>query len=144
MRGEYPLAMRRALAVVCLTVAAAGVCAAGASAQVPVEERIRAGVTVSGVDVGGLTVAEAQARLEQTLGPLLARDVLVTVARRTFTLKMSRIGFEFRADKTALRALYAGQAAPPAADGSMPPASATPSVAYKRKPVWRFVRRVAA
>jgi len=141
MRGEYPLAMRRALAVVCLTVAAAGVCASVASAQAPAEERIRAGVTVSGVDVGELTVAEAQARLEQTLGPLLAQDVLVTVARRAFTLKMSRIGFAFRADKTALRALYAGQAAPPAPDGSLPPASAEPSVAYERRPLWRFAKR---
>ena len=53
---------------------------------------------------------------------------------------MSALKFKFRAGKTALRALYAGQAAPPAPDGTLPPASATPSVSYKRKPVWRFVR----
>ena len=44
------------------------------------------------------------------------------------------IKFAFRADKTALRALYAGQAAPPAPDGTLPPASAVPSVRYKRSP----------
>ena len=81
----------------------------------PAEEpRIRAGVTVSGVDVGNLTVPEAQARLEQAFGPVLAQDIVVTAARRSFVLTMSRIGFVFRADRTALRALKAGQAAPPA------------------------------
>ena len=115
--------------------------AAPAAAQTPPEERIRAGVTVSGVDVGDLTVAEATAKLEQTLGPVLAQDVVVTAAGRSFALKPGALGYEFRADNTALRALYAGRAAPPAADGTLPPASATPSVAFKRKPVWRFVRR---
>ncbi len=133
--------MRPALAIVLLTL----LIPAGASAQTPPppEERIRAGVTVAGVDVGNLTVPEATAKLEQTLGPLLAQDVVVSAAGRRFALKMAAIKFKFRADNTALRALYAGRAAPPAPDGSLPPASATPSVSYKRKPVWRFVRRTA-
>ncbi len=101
-------------------------------------------MTVSGVDVGNLTVPEATARLEQTLGPVLAQDIAVSAAGRTFPLKMSALKFKFRADKTALRALYAGRAAPQAPDGTLPPASATPSVAYRRKPVWRFARRTAA
>ena len=97
--------MRRALTIFCLAVSATGVAASAAAAQTPVPEpRIRAGVTVSGVDVGNLTVPEAQARLEQTLGPLLAQDVVVTVARRTFTLKMSQLQLRFRADRTAQRA----------------------------------------
>jgi hypothetical protein len=116
---------------------------AGAQTPPPPEQRIRAGVTVSGVDVGTLTVAEAQAKLEQTLGPILAQDVAVVAGGKRFALKMADIRFAFQADKTALRALYAGQSAPPAADGSLPPASATPSVSFKRKPVWRFVRATA-
>ena len=88
--------------------------------------------------------AEATARLGQTLGPVLAQDIAVSAAGRTFPLKMSALKFKFRADKTALRALYAGRAAPQAPDGTLPPASATPSVAYRRKPVWRFARRTAA
>ena len=133
--------MRRALTILLLTFSIAGAAATAASAQVPAEEpRIRAGVTVSGVDVGNLTVAEAQARLEQTLGPVLSQDIVVTVARRTFTLKMAQIDFAFRADKTALRALQAGQAAPPAPDGSLPPASAIPSVTFERTPLWRFAK----
>ena len=112
--------------------------------RLPAEEpRIRAGVTVSGVDVGNLTVAEAQARLEQTLGPVFAQDIVVTAARRSFVLTMSRIDFVFRADRTALRALKAGQAAPPAPDGSLPPASAVPAVSFERTPLWRFIKRIA-
>jgi lipoprotein-anchoring transpeptidase ErfK/SrfK len=136
--------MRRAFTITFLTISIPAWAAASAGAQAPPpDERIRAGVTVSGVDVGNLTVAEAQAALEQTLGPVLAQDVVVQAGGRRFALKMSAIKFKFRADSTALRALYAGRAAPVAPDGSLPPASATPSVSYKRKPVWRFVRRTA-
>lgn len=140
------LAMRRALIpflLVLLTVAVGVPVASAQTPPPPPEERIRAGVTVSGVDVGNLTVAEATARLEQTLAPVLESNVVVRAAGRRFALKVSALRFDFRADRTALRALYAGQAAPPAADGTLPPASATPSVAYKRKPVWRFARRTA-
>ena len=137
--------MRRAFAILLLSfsIPAWAASSAGAQTPPPPEERIRAGVIVAGVDVGNLTVPEAQAKLEQTIGPVLAQDVVVNVAGRRFPLKMAGIKFRFRADSTALRALYAGRAAPPAPDGSLPPATATPSVRYKRKPVWRFVRRVA-
>ena len=136
--------MRRAFTLLLLTMSIPALTASAAGAQAPApEERIRAGVTVSGVDVGTLTVAEAQAKLEQTLGPVLGQDVVVAAGGKRFALKMRDIRFRFRAEKTALRALYAGQSAPPAADGSLPPASATPSVSYRRKPVWRFVRATA-
>ncbi len=107
------------------------------------EPRIRTGVTVSGVDVGDLTLADAQAKLEQELGPLLARDVEVVAARKHFTLTMKQLGFTFRADRTAQRAYNAGTAAPAAADGTLPPASATPSVSFKRNPVWQFAKGAA-
>jgi lipoprotein-anchoring transpeptidase ErfK/SrfK len=137
--------MPRALSILLtLSIAVGWASAASAQTPPPAEERIRAGVTVSGLDVGNLTVAEATAKLEQELAPLLARDVVVVAAGKRFALKMSAIKFRFRADNTALRALYAGRAAPPAADGTLPPASATPSVSFRRKPVWRFARAVAA
>lgn len=126
-----------------LSIPAWAASSAGAQAPPPPEERIRAGVTVSGVDVGTLTVAEARAKLEQTLAPVLAQDLVVVAGGKRIPLKMADIAFAFHADKTALRALYAGQSAPPAPDGTLPPASATPSVSYKRKPVWRFVRATA-
>ncbi len=130
--------MRRALPITLLSLTIATGTASVAAAQTPppAEERIRAGVTVSGVDVGNLTVAEATAKLGQTLGPVLAQDVVVKAGGKRIPLKMRAIKFKFSAEKTALRALYAGQSAPPAA--------ATPSVSYKRKPVWRFVRSAAA
>ncbi len=138
--------MRRALPITLLALSIAAGSASAAVAQTPPAEepRIRAGVTVSGVDVGNLTVAEATAKLEQTLAPVLAKDVVVRGGGKRIPLKMGAIKFKFHADRTALRALYAGQDAPPAPDGSLPPASATPSVSYKRKPVWRFVRSAAA
>lgn len=137
--------MRTALAILCFTLVATTAATTAAVAQVPVEEpRIRAGVTVSGVDVGNLTVAEAQLRLEQAFGPALAQSIVVTVAGRSATLPMAPIDFAFRADKTALRALKAGQKAPAAPDGSLPPAVAEPAVSYDQKAVWRFARRIRA
>jgi lipoprotein-anchoring transpeptidase ErfK/SrfK len=137
--------MRRLLPIVLLAMLAAGFAPSAASAQVPPEEpRIRAGVTVSGVDVGGLTLTEAEARLDATLSPLLVRDVVVTVAQRSFPLTMKEIGLRFRADRTAKLAFDAGQAAPAAPDGSLPPAAAAPVVTFERAPLWQFAKRTAA
>jgi lipoprotein-anchoring transpeptidase ErfK/SrfK len=133
--------MRRALILCLLSLAVAAVAATAAPAQEPAPEpRIRAAVTVSGVDVGNLTLAEAEAKLAQTLGPALAEDVVVVVAGRRFRLAMADIGFAFRADRTAQRAFEAGQQAPPAADGTLPPASAVPAVTFDRTSIWRFAK----
>jgi lipoprotein-anchoring transpeptidase ErfK/SrfK len=143
--------MPRALTILLLTLSMPALAASVAAAQTPVpaptpapapEPRIRAGVTVSGVDVGNLTLAEAQARLEQTLGPVFAQDIAVAAGRKRLTLKPAAVKFAFRADKTAVRALEAGAAAPPAPDGSLPPASALPVVSYRHAPIWRFARKV--
>ena len=138
--------MRRAVALALLTVVAALAAAASAGAQTPPApaERIRAGVTVSGVDVGNLTVAQAKAELAAELAPVASRGIAIVAGGRRFTLKPSALGYKLRPGKSALRALYAGQHAPAAADGTLPPASATPSVRYSRKPLWRFVRGVGA
>ena len=100
------IAMRRALTILFLTFSIAAATASAAAAQAPAEEpRIRAGVTVSGVDVGDLTVAEAQARLEQTLGPVLAQDIVVTAARRSFVLHdvADRLRVPRRQDRASAR-----------------------------------------
>ena len=137
--------MRRAITILLLALAAVAVAASAVPAQEPAPEpRIRTGVTVSGVDVGDLTLAEAEAKLAQTLGPALAKDVVVVAAKRRFTLRMADLDFTFRADRTAQRAFEAGQAAPPAADGSLPPAWADPVVRFERTPLWRFVNATAA
>jgi lipoprotein-anchoring transpeptidase ErfK/SrfK len=137
--------MLRALTLALLTLLLA---APAASAQDPVvppapeEPRIRAGVMVSGVDVGNLTLAEAQLRLEQAFAPAFAQGVTVTAVGQSATLPMASIDFVFHADETALRALKAGQKAPAAPDGTLPPAVAKPAVSYDRKAVRRFVRRL--
>ena len=137
--------MRRAPAILLLVLVHATLAASAALAQEPVAEpRIRAAVTVAGVDVGNLTLAEAQLRLEQTLAPVLAQDIVVVAAGRRFTLNPASVHFSFRADKTALRAMAAGLAAPPAPDGTLPPASAEPSVTYRHAPIFRFAKATRA
>jgi lipoprotein-anchoring transpeptidase ErfK/SrfK len=106
--------------------------AAPAAAQ---EQRIALGVKAAGIDVGNLTVPEAAARLEQTAGVALARNVSVHVAGRRFRLTMKRAGFAFDAAGTAKRAYYAGRANP-AADVPL-------AVRYRRAVVRDFADGVA-
>jgi L,D-transpeptidase catalytic domain/Putative peptidoglycan binding domain len=152
--------MARRVTIIALTLCAAALAPATAGAQDPApapsptatptptptptpEPLIRAGVTVAGVRVGGLTVAAAEARLDAVLGPLFERDVVVAVGHRRFGLDPARLRLRFRADRTARRALRAGEAAPVEPDGTLPRATADPAVSYRHKPLWRFVRRVA-
>jgi lipoprotein-anchoring transpeptidase ErfK/SrfK len=79
------------------------------------EQRIAPGVKAGHVDVGGLLIAEAAAKLEQTLGAPLSEPVIVAVAGKRFTLKPGRAGFRWDATATAQDAYAAGQAAPPPA-----------------------------
>ena len=92
------------LASFTLLLAAPAASAQDPTAPAPEEPRIRAGVTVSGVDVGGLTLAEAEAKLTAELGPRLSEDVVARVKSHRFKLPVKKLGFEFRADKTAQRA----------------------------------------
>ncbi len=135
--------MPRALTIALLTLLFA---APAASAQEPVpapeEPRIRAAVTVSGIDVGGLTLAEATARLEAGLAPRFLPDVVVRAGGELVSLPVKKLKFAFRADRTAQRAYDAGLAAPPNPDGTLPPASATPSVTFKRDPLWTWAKRL--
>ena len=49
------------------------------------------GVNVAGIDVGGLSRADARAKIEATLGPNLGRPVTVVVGTREFTTRPSRL-----------------------------------------------------
>ena len=99
--------MRRAIAL--LPVLLGLVAVAPAAAQ---EQRITPATKAGGIDVGGLTVPEATARLEQTAGPAFARNISVHVAGRRFRLTMERAGFKFDAERTAKRAYYNGRTQP--------------------------------
>jgi hypothetical protein len=131
--------MRRALL---FTILIGALVAPAASAQAPAEPRIRAAVLVAGVDLGGLTIAEARARLKETLGPAYRAPVVIQAARRTFKLGRRTVRFRFDARATARRALEAGVAMPPAADGSVAPVVVTPVVRYRRDPIGAWIRSV--
>jgi lipoprotein-anchoring transpeptidase ErfK/SrfK len=94
--------MRRApLAVLTLAVLAL---AAPAQAQEP---RIKPGVSAAGVDLSGLTVAEATQRIQTTLGPAIAKPLTLGVAGRPWQLTMEDAGLVLDAERTAKRGLYA-------------------------------------
>jgi lipoprotein-anchoring transpeptidase ErfK/SrfK len=98
------------LAAVALAVPAA---AAGADPPLP------AGTSAGGVDVGGLTVPQAAARLSDALGPALALPVQVRVAGRSFTVTPHAAGLRFDPKATVERAAAAARAATPGPDGSV-------------------------
>jgi len=54
-------------------------------------ESVLPGVSVAGVDVGGLTRVDAQARLQQELAPRLARPVRVSVGDEAFAVRPDRV-----------------------------------------------------
>jgi lipoprotein-anchoring transpeptidase ErfK/SrfK len=76
------------------------------------EPRIAPGVRAGGVGVGGLTVAEAATRLQERLGARLRRPVVLTVAKRRFTLRPGAAKLQFNAQRTAQDALKAGADVP--------------------------------
>jgi lipoprotein-anchoring transpeptidase ErfK/SrfK len=98
---------------------AAIVCAVPAVAQEPAPEppppppepRIAAGVKAGGVDLGGLTLAEATDRLRQRLGPRLRRPVVVHATGRRWTLRPAAVRFRWNPRRTAKDALAAPRGA---------------------------------
>jgi lipoprotein-anchoring transpeptidase ErfK/SrfK len=88
--------------------AAAALCplllAPAAGAQVT---QIRPGVSSAGVDLSGLAVPDAAAKLDAELGPRLAGDLVIGVAGKPWTLKMADAKLKLDSVRTAKRALYA-------------------------------------
>jgi lipoprotein-anchoring transpeptidase ErfK/SrfK len=84
--------------------------AAAAQAQAP-PPVIPAGVSAAGVDVSGLTVDAAAARLYAVDAGALGRPLSVHAAGRRFALKVSRVRLCFDVNRTARRAYQAGVAA---------------------------------
>jgi lipoprotein-anchoring transpeptidase ErfK/SrfK len=96
---------------------------AGASAQVPVppppphDPIIPIGASAAGLDIGGLTLSAAAARLEDAFAAKLQRPIQTRVAGRRARLRPADIALAFDARKTARRANIAAKATPPAPDG---------------------------
>ncbi len=70
------------------------------------------GISAGGVDLSGLTVAQAQAKLDQAVTPTLQADVIVGAGGRVFHLTATQAGLRLDSARTAKRALYATQAGP--------------------------------
>ncbi|WDF37852.1 VanW family protein [Streptomyces sp. T12] len=73
---------------------------------------IDAGTAVRGVDIGGLSRAEAVRKLEDRLGPAGSRELAVTVGDRKGTVDPRQVGITFDYDKTVDRAARTDDANP--------------------------------
>jgi lipoprotein-anchoring transpeptidase ErfK/SrfK len=107
----------RLLALSAVLIGLAGASAAPSLAQDPApapapapaqdDRRIGPGITAGGVDVGNLTVTEAAAKLEQSIGAQVRRPVTLVVAGKTFRLDAATAKLTFDTLRTAKRAFYA-------------------------------------
>jgi lipoprotein-anchoring transpeptidase ErfK/SrfK len=104
--------------------------AAPAGAQLT---HIRPGVSAGGVDLSGLDVPSASAKLDAELAPRLTGDLLIGVAGRPWTLKMADAKLKLDSERTAKRALYAK------ADVTQ----VAPAITHSRTAVRTFVEGIA-
>lgn len=125
--------------------AALALLAAPAAAQAPPAPRIAANVLAGGVDLSGLTAAEARGRLRAKLTPRLGRDVVVRVAGRRFVLDGKKAKVRLNLTNTVKEALAVpAQPAAPQAGGVAPGAEVDLVITHARIPVRAFAADVAA
>lgn len=109
----------------------------------PQEQRIAAGVSAGGVNLSGLTGAEAAARLRGALGAHLARPVALEVRGKVFRLTTQTAKFVFDADGTAAAALKVPAAAVRAGSRGTTPATDVPlAVTHSTTAVRTFLSTV--
>jgi lipoprotein-anchoring transpeptidase ErfK/SrfK len=118
-----------------LTIAFVLALAAPSGAQEP---RIAAGVSAAGVDLSGLTLAEATGRLHTLEGPALGRPLSAHVAGRKFAVVPARLKLVFDGAKTARRAYNAGIAP------HTGPVDVPLHITYDKRRVARYARGVAS
>jgi lipoprotein-anchoring transpeptidase ErfK/SrfK len=129
--------MRRLLLVLALGL----VLPATAGAQVRPERVIPPGARAAGLEVGGLTLSAAAAKLEAAFAARLAEPIHVRVARYRRTLRPGAARFAFDAPRTALRAYKRARKVPPEADGTRP-VDVPLAVTYNWERVREFARAV--
>ena len=103
---------------------------APAHAQV---QRIKPGISAAGVDLSGLTVPEAAARLDQLLAPRYQGDMILGAAGIPWKLPMAEAKLKLDSVRTAKRALYAKAGV----------TTVVPKLTHSRAAVRAFVERVA-
>jgi L,D-transpeptidase-like protein len=84
------------------------------------EPVIPPGAKAAGLDIGGITLSEAAARLDAAFTAQIAETIQVRIAGRRFFLRTVKIGLVFDAQKTARRANIAARNTPPQPDGTHP------------------------
>jgi len=132
------MGMRRCGVVLLLSIALpAALPVAAANAQTP-PPTISPGVSSAGVDLSGLTVEQAAAKLDAELVPRLQGDLVVGAAGRPWTLTMKDAKLKLDSVRTAKRALYATVPAP----GT--PVAVPPAISHSRAAVKAFVEGIAA
>ncbi|HET6505463.1 MAG TPA: L,D-transpeptidase family protein [Baekduia sp.] len=99
----------RALPVLLVAALAAAVPAtAPAAAKTKADPtNVPAGVTAGGVDLSGLTLADAQAKLDATIGPKVSADLVLGASGKPWTLKAADAKLVFDSLTTAKRAIRA-------------------------------------
>jgi hypothetical protein len=96
-------------------------------------QRIRPGISAAGIDLSGLTVPEAAARLDQLLAPRLQGDMFLGAAGVPWKLTMAEAKLKLDSTRTAKRALYAKAGV----------TAVAPAITHSRVAVREFVERVA-
>ena len=84
------------------------------------EPVIPPGAKAAGLDIGGLPLSEAAARVGLAFSSAVAQPFELRVAGHRSVLKLPSIGFVFDPFRTARRANIAARATPPAPDGTYP------------------------
>ncbi len=107
------------------------------------EPRIAPGVRAGGVDLSGLTVAEAAARLHGALDLHLARPIGLEVRGKVFRLTTTAAKFAFDADATARNALATPPPPAPDAGGAAVGTSVPLVVTHSTAAVRTFLAGVA-
>jgi hypothetical protein len=73
------------------------------------EDAIARGVSIAGIDVGGLHAAQARTLLEQRLGAQLRRPVTIAYGSHTFTVRPAKAGLRVDVDRMVADAVAASR-----------------------------------
>ena len=113
-------------------------------------DEIAKGISVGGVDVGGLTAAEARARLQRRILDPLREPIVVTHGSKTWRLTARKARIAANLDASVSQALERSrqggllQRTWRGLTGDKVDATLDPQVTYSSRAVARLVRRVAA
>jgi lipoprotein-anchoring transpeptidase ErfK/SrfK len=109
---------------------------------------IAKGVKVAGIDVGGLSKAQAQAKLDRVLVAALHRKIVVNHGHRNFTLTVKRAKVAVNIDASVDQALARSRTGNPFGravrelTGGTVDADITPQVTFSHRAVDRLLKRV--